>query len=519
MAKMTFGEGDLPASGGRESFGAGDIPEETAATPVREPASTPLSLMQQAAASAAVPAIGATAGGVVAGHPGALLGSMALPLGDAVNLAINAATSRLNSVLNKDWQIPQLGMPSQIAAGWLGLPEPQTQAERVVRTAGGAFGGTASQLPALTRLATTAATPMGRGIAGVMAQAPKTQMAIAAPAGAASQYAHEEYGPVAGMVAPLVVGGVAGMRPKAREAVPTADELFQRAGALYGVADQTGIVVKPGVFKASMKTIAKNLRAEGYTPTGYPKVGAALDELISGAEPKTMTEMQVLRKIVGNAAASIDPAERRLGSILKTEYDNYVMALQPKDILAGKDPATALKAWSDARGLYGKAMKSEVFSDMLAKAELDNTKFTQAGMVNSLHTQMRNLAKAIVDNKPHTRVFTQAEKAEITKMAKGTATSKTLHFISRFAPTSTIPAMGAGGLMAYEPTIGIPATAAAMGARHLLTGRTVGGVESLGEMMRLGRMPSVTSGYQAGPAMRSGMIPLSQFGQYTQEEQ
>jgi hypothetical protein len=232
-----------------------------------------------------------------------------------------------------------------------------------------------------------------------------------------------------------------------------------------------------------------------------------------------MTEMQVLRKIVGNAAASIDPAERRLGSILKSEYDNYVMGLQPQDILAGKDPATALKAWSDARNLYGRAMKSEVFSDMLIKADLDNTKFTQSGMVNSLHTQMRNLAKAIVDNKPHTRVFTQAEKDAIIKQAKGNATTKTLHFFSRFAPTSTIPAMGVGGLVAYEPTIGLPATAAALGARELLTRKTVGGVESLGEMMRLGRTPVSTGGYQVAPLMRGGMIPLSQFGQYTQQEQ
>jgi len=230
-----------------------------AAAPVQEHETTASSMGQQFAAGMAPPLVGATAGALVAGVPGALAGSVAVPLGDLVGTIINAGTSRLNSVLNKDWQIPQLGMPSEALTSLMGFPEAKTQAERVSRAAGGAVTSAATQLPSLARLATTAATPIGRGIAQTMSQSPRTQLAIAPVAGGAAQYAGEEYGPVAALAAPLAVG----MLPASWQAARAVVRPFQKAGvgaaispvdklriaadvsqAVKGVADEAGIPVQ-----------------------------------------------------------------------------------------------------------------------------------------------------------------------------------------------------------------------------------------------------------------------------------
>ena len=154
----------------------------------------------------------------MAGPPGALAGSVALPVGDVLNTGINAVTGGINRYAGTN--IPQLQMPSDVAQKWMtnaGLPVAQTGPERMIQTAGSAMGGTAAELPAMTRLATTAASPFIRGVAETAAAAPKSQIAAAAPSAVAGQAVYEKTdNPYLAMVAGATAGAPFGVYIKTK---------------------------------------------------------------------------------------------------------------------------------------------------------------------------------------------------------------------------------------------------------------------------------------------------------------
>ena len=102
---------------------------------------------------------GAVAGGAVGGAPGALVGSMALPIGDALNTLVNMISGGVNKVAGTD--IPRLQMPSQVASQamtQMGLAEPQSRGERMIEAGAGGISSTLAQLPALMKLGQQAVT-------------------------------------------------------------------------------------------------------------------------------------------------------------------------------------------------------------------------------------------------------------------------------------------------------------------------------------------------------------------------
>jgi hypothetical protein len=126
-------------------------------------------------------------------------------------------------------------------------------------------------------------------------------------------------------------------------------------------------VFKPQQFVQKMTDVGAELRSEGYTPTAYPKITGVLSELQDVTRPKDFVELQALRKIIGGVQASTDPTERRLASILKSNFDEYIANAPENAISAGTKQG--VQAWKDARDTYSKLMKSEIFTDMLENSE------------------------------------------------------------------------------------------------------------------------------------------------------
>jgi hypothetical protein len=80
--------------------------------PFDEPSLTAARAAELVTRGAAPAVAGALAGGAVAGAPGALIGSMALPIGDVINRLVNLAAGGVERVTGAD--LGRLGMPSQI---------------------------------------------------------------------------------------------------------------------------------------------------------------------------------------------------------------------------------------------------------------------------------------------------------------------------------------------------------------------------------------------------------------------
>lgn len=431
---------------------------------------------------------GAVAGGAVGGPAGALVGSMALPIGDALNSLINMISGGVNKVAGTE--IPQLQMPSQVtsrAMTQMGLAEPESRGERMIEAGAGGITSTLAQLPALMKLGQQAVSPVTREVSKRLAEAPKAQVAASAPAAATAQYVTEATGsPLAGMIAGITTAAPFGATATRRaKGVPTQEQLAQESTNLFTKAQESGVLLDSSQFITQMEKAGKDLRKEGYTPKGYPTVAGAIEELTNPAIPKDFTELQSLREMIKGGQASEKPKERRLASILLDDFDNAILNAPDSAFISGSKEA--IDSWKSARASYGKLKKAEIFEDMLSNAQLDRSKFTASGEENSMAQQLRQLAK----NNKKMRLFTKQEQEAIVDAAKGGTAQNLFKFFGRFAPTGPVSGIFSGGAMALEPSIGIPIATGAAGSRMAAENVRRSSIQNLADMMRLGRMPEL----------------------------
>ena len=261
---------------------------------------------------------------------------------------------------------------------------------------------------------------------------------------------------------------------------PALEDLAMQSSALFKQAKDSGVELNPQYFSNMMKSVGKDLRSEGYDARLMPKVGVALEEMQNAKIPKDFEELSTLRKFIQNAQKSVDPDERRIASILKAEFDDYVANIPDSSIVGGDK--TGLKAWKEARDTYSKMSKSEIFIDMLENAELDKTKFSMSGAENSLSQQLRQLAK----NDKKMRLFTKEEQEAIKQASKGTNTQNALRLFGKFAPTSAVSSIPALLTTSVSGPVGLALTAGSMGARYGATKMRKSDVNQLAAMMRAG---------------------------------
>jgi hypothetical protein len=194
----------------------------------------------------AAPLVGAVAG-TPFGPAGQLAGSMAVPVGDALNALINMILIGGEQLTGKD--LPRLQMLSKTVQDALtsaGVAKPETTGQRMVEAGFGALGGTAASVASLPNIARQSATPMVREMATRMAVNPTQQLVTSVPAGATSQLVAEAAQPIVGDIPASVLGLVAGvpvgamsMQTKARTPQPlTFAE--QRNAAMAGKAKVLG---------------------------------------------------------------------------------------------------------------------------------------------------------------------------------------------------------------------------------------------------------------------------------------
>jgi hypothetical protein len=261
---------------------------------------------------------------------------------------------------------------------------------------------------------------------------------------------------------------------------PPLEDLAAQSSALFKQAKESGVELNPQYFSNMMKSVGKDLRSEGYDARLMPKVGVALEEMQNAKIPKDFEELSTLRKFIQNAQKSVDPDERRIASILKAEFDDYVANIPESSVIGGNKQG--LTAWKEARDTYSKMSKSEVFTDMLENAELDKTKFSMSGAENSLSSQLRQLAK----NDKKMRLFTPTEQEAIKQASKGTNTQNMLRLFGKFAPTSAVSSIPALLTTSVSGPLGLGMTAGSMAARYGATKMRKSDVNQLAAMMRAG---------------------------------
>jgi len=271
-------------------------------------------------------------------------------------------------------------------------------------------------------------------------------------------------------------------------AAPTAENLAKEATRLYEATKTSGTAFKPASFGAEMNQIGSDLRGLGYHPKLHPDIKIALQELQNTKRPKDMLELQSLREFIVNGQGSKNPKERMLATVLKDKFDDYIVNAGPEAI-ASKTSEGA-KTWQQARETYSKLRKSEVFTDMLKRSELDKSGM---GVEKSLTNQLRALAK----DPKKMRLFTAEEQAAITQAAKGGNVQNILSQFGRFAPTSAVSSIPSILATAASAPLGLAATAGAIGSRMASTKMKQNELNKLAAVMRAGsKSPKKSKGKQ-----------------------
>lgn len=488
----------------------------------------------QLLARGAIPvATGAGVGAMVGGAPGALIGSMALPMADLAALG----SKYLENLIRQARGVPETkgfspsGEVSKALAN-IGLPEPTTTGERVIEAVGGGLAGVGTQLPALGRLATTATTEAGRSLAGRMAQAPVAQTVVAAPAAGTAQYVGETTeNPLLGMAAGMAVGSTAGLRPRKVEPALSAEQLAIRADIAYRNAEKAGVVVSPDSLKAKVPQFEKILKEEGFLPDLHPQLNTVLDAFQKQIEtPKTLKELDQLRRTLKAPTKFYEnPDQQRITGKLIDEFDDYVKNLSAKDLaVEGAKVKVATKELTKARNFYARSRKADEIDDLFRRAEIRaGANFTQSGLENALRQELKSLAL----NKKRFSMFSSTEQDAIESAAKGGSIQNILRNIGKYAATSPIPttggsALGAGigALLTGGSPVGAAigaATVPAVGgaARAGATRIGLNRLEEIQRMISLGRMPEIQARTRLVPVTGLRGLLASPVDQQFEEQQ
>lgn len=235
--------------------------------------------------------------------------------------------------------------------------------------------------------------------------------------------------------------------PAMREAMPTLEGLREAASGLYAKAREMGGELSEGQVSAMTKGISARINEAGFDRQLHTRVAAVVDRLTSETGPKSLQEMEILRRVAGNAAASLQPDERRIASQIIDAIDDAV------DDMGGGSAAlgAARETWSRLR-----------------RMETIDEAITKAGLTDDFAAGLRNQFKILLRNPRRLRGFSEAQKAAIRAVAMGGPVSNGLRHLGKLlSPTGISGAALTGGAAFSGAGLGslaIPAAGAGMTA-------------------------------------------------------
>lgn len=274
---------------------------------------------------------------------------------------------------------------------------------------------------------------------------------------------------------------------KSRIPAPATEELKTMAQAAYKRADDAGLVVAAPSLKRMAVGATVAAKRAGIDPDLHPKATAVLRRLVEqgdAAQPMTLREMDTLRQVVKDAAASPDPGERRIAQILIGRLDEYMDKLKPSDVVSG-DAKAAVNSVREARSLWSRLRKAEVIDEIFEKAQnAVGANYTSAG----LETALRQKFRALADNQKKMRMFTKEEQGAIRRVVRGGPVENIVRLIGKMAPRGVISGgfnIGVGATMG--PVAGIASTVVGEVARRKASTMTQKNAERVSEMVRRGQ--------------------------------
>ena len=205
---------------------------------------------------------------------------------------------------------------------------------------------------------------------------------------------------------------------------PNTEALRRMGSEAFKKAEQAGVIIKPEAMRGQVDDIAGWAAREGIDPTLHPGATAALKRLVDVAdEPLSLDRVQTLRRILGSAAKSQSPDERRIAYGMIERLDDFVGDLTPDKIEAG-NLASAAEDLVNARNLWARMKKSELLDTAFEKASRQ-----ASGFENGIRIQFRQ----ILNNPRLHRSFSKDELKLLDDVVKGDFTTNTLRRLGKLS--------------------------------------------------------------------------------------
>jgi hypothetical protein len=412
---------------------------------------------------------------------------------EAASAPVNAVADFLSGAYNlgaqalgSESRLPTLTQVQQQGLTQMGLPTPETTAEKVAQ------GGVAGLMGAAIPAAAAPKTVLGADLARALPASAAAGMAAPPAAEAAKELTGSDLAAtIAGIGVGAVAAGGAGRAAGALTAekapVITMEQVKQRAQRSYTAMEDAGVSVKPQSALSMVDDIRNSLEKANYLPQdpGQAKIKVVLDKFedIIGQKRVPFTKLEQMRSLANDVKGSTDPNVRRLGGVMVSKLDDYISNLNGKDIIAGKGNLDeAVKKVMDARKDWRNLSRANVLEDILdvAAVKADNPKASEAELIRR---GFINLSA----NKDKMRLFTEAEQNAIRSVSKGGSMDSLLSFISGFNPFRSELGRGAVALTATQS----PALAVTLGAGGL-------GADAIQKALRTRQANQAISGLLTG---------------------
>jgi hypothetical protein len=250
-------------------------------------------------------------------------------------------------------------------------------------------------------------------------------------------------------------GAVRASIPKPTIAPPTVPVLKTKAQGLYKRAEQAGVVIDKQSHANFADDLTNALKGEGIDKDLHPKATAALNRVVNTTGDVSLSDLEILRKIAGDAAGTVDKADKRLARIITDHIDDFAENLQPHNIVAGNAPE-AVRYLRKARATWRDAARGDTIEKAIAKAKQESG-FLGVGMDGAYRKEFKKLA----NSERGMARFTEPQRAAIRKVAYGDGpVQAVMHSLGKLVPTSELGIASRGGGVAAAATLmGVPVTA------------------------------------------------------------
>lgn len=273
---------------------------------------------------------------------------------------------------------------------------------------------------------------------------------------------------------------------------PSVPELKITAKGLYDKAEKAGVVINSQSFANFSDDVRSAMKAEGIDKDLHPKSSAALKRIVDTEGDVSLRDLEILRKIAGDAGGAVDKADKRLARIIVDHVDDYAENLKPHQIVAG-NAKKAVGYLKLARENWKNASRGEAIENLIRKARENG-----GPMKGQLDSAYRTQFKKLANNDRGMARFTPEQQDAIRKVAHGDGPVQSLlHGIGRIIPSSHTGVLTTSGIGAAAHILGAPITGpvgaavggVGMGSKIASTMITSKNAQRASELARAGNTP------------------------------